>query len=340
MAESSWPNPADGRVIDDSEYEKLGITLAPSGGVYGNFTSPQLVYGDSSGLQVKVAADRYALVRGHAWWSGSTILTKSIGSNSSGSTRTDLVVLRLSRTTWAVTVEVVAGTPGAGAPSPTQNLSTTGTYELPLATVTVANSASSISAANVTYVATHIGTGGQLRAPSVAALAYVPGPHPGMSVVLDTGDEYTRNAANSAWVITNQVGWTAFTPVLTAVTTNPVLGTGGVAEGEYTVYAGKMCCYRGTFKFGSSGINVGSGQYLVSAPLPSTATLSTGSTAVGSFLARDSSGPLLYCGVTFMNASETRISFINAGTGLVAHNAPFAWAINDHLTWEIIYPIA
>lgn len=185
MAESSWPDPANSRVVDDSQYEKLGLAYGPSGGVVGDFTNPQLVYGDSSGRQVKIAADRYALVRGHAWWSGGSVLTVAIGANVSGSTRTDLVVLRLSRTTWAVNVVVIAGTPGAGAPSPVQNTGTTGSWDLPLATVSVANNASTISAANVTYVASHLlPDGGGYIVPSVAALAYIPHPLPGMKAAL------------------------------------------------------------------------------------------------------------------------------------------------------------
>ncbi len=154
-------------MIDDAEYEKVGATLGPSYGIMGDFTSPQLIYGDSSGRQIKVAADRYALVRGHVWWSGSTIVTKAIAANSSGSTRIDLIVLRLSRTTWDVTCEIIQGTPGAGEPSPTQDSGTTGVFEVVLAVVTVVNSASSISAGNVVYVAPHLDSGGgRLRIPS------------------------------------------------------------------------------------------------------------------------------------------------------------------------------
>jgi hypothetical protein len=198
VAESSWPSPSNGRVIDDTQYEKLAVSYGPSAGVVGDFTSPQLVYGDSTGMQIKIAADRYALVRGHAWWSGSSIFTKAISANASGSTRTDLVVLRLSRTTWDVTVVVVAGTPGSGAPAPTQNLGTTGSYDLPLATVTVASGAATISAANVTYVATHLsGDGGGYLVPSVAALAYVPSPFAGQRAALSDGNTYTYNG--TAW---------------------------------------------------------------------------------------------------------------------------------------------
>ena len=181
MAESSWPSPADGRVIDDVEFEKWGLALGPQGAVI-DYITQTVVFGDSTGMQVKIAADKYAHVRGHTWWSGSSTFTKAIGANSSGSTRVDLVVLRLSRTTWDVTVEVVPGTPGAGAPSATQSIATTGTWEFPLALVTVANNASTITAGNVTYVASHMVTDGKLVVANATALTYVPGRYTSMEV--------------------------------------------------------------------------------------------------------------------------------------------------------------
>jgi hypothetical protein len=210
VAESSWPNPATGRVIDDAGWEKMGILLGPYGGVVGDFTSPQLIYGDSSGRQIKVAADRYALVRGHTWWSGSSIVTVPIASNSSGSTRTDLVVLRMARTTWDVTLTVIAGTPGAGAPAPVQNGGTTGNWDLPLATVSVANGAATISAGNVTYVGPHLSPdGGGLRVATTAAAAYIPSPLTGMGASVTDGTELRYGG--SAWA--SKFGWSDFSPV-------------------------------------------------------------------------------------------------------------------------------
>jgi hypothetical protein len=212
VAESSWPNPATGRVVDDSGWEKLGISLGPAAAVYGDFTNPQLIYADSTGMQIKVAADRYAVVRGHVWWSGSSIVTKTIASNSSGSTRTDLVVLRFSRTTWDVTVQIVQGTPGAGPPSSTKNLGTTGVYELVLAQVTVANNASTITAGNVTYVATHVGSDGRVQVADVPSnsLAYVPQQYAGMEVsIAATAEIYIRNSSNNAWVLSHDASFPA-----------------------------------------------------------------------------------------------------------------------------------
>lgn len=198
MAESSWPSPSNSHTVDDASYEKLAVSYGPVAGVVGDFTSPQLVYGDASGMQVKVAASRYATVGGHEWTSGSTIFTLAIAANSSGSTRTDLVVLRLSRTTWNVNATVITGTPGSGAPSPVQNTGTTGSFDLPLATVTVASGASSISAANVTYLASHLASDGSgIIVNSQAALSYVPVPLAGQTATLSDGTQFTWTG--SAW---------------------------------------------------------------------------------------------------------------------------------------------
>jgi hypothetical protein len=190
VAESSWPSPSNGRTVTDIQYEKIGIGTGPVAGVIGDFTSPQLIYGDSSGRQIKVAADRYAVVGGHIWWSGSSIVTTAIAANASGSTRTDLVVLRLSRTTWDVNLVVIAGTPGSGAPSPVQNVGTTGSFDLPLATVTVASGTATITAGNVAYVAAHLGQEGVPRSPSQAALAYIPLKYPGMRALMSDGTRW------------------------------------------------------------------------------------------------------------------------------------------------------
>jgi len=240
VAESSWPTPDNGRTVDDASYEKLAIGYGPAAGVVGDFTSPQLVYGDSSGMQVKIAADRYAYVRGHTWWSGSTIFTQAIAANSSGSTRTDLIVLRLSRTTWNVNLTVIQGTPGSGAPAPVQSLTTTGSFDLPLATVTVASGASTIAAGNVTYVGMHLTPDGSgLRAPSYASLSYAPLKTEGQLVNVADGNIYRYH--NTAWIQQNPIyvkkpGATSRTNQTTAVA-DPDLTVTLPANQQYVFFA-------------------------------------------------------------------------------------------------------
>lgn len=71
----------------------------------------------------------------------------AIGANSSGSTRIDIVILKLDRTANTLILTVKAGTPGAGAPALTQVAG--GTWEFPIANITVANGASSIVTGNI-----------------------------------------------------------------------------------------------------------------------------------------------------------------------------------------------
>jgi hypothetical protein len=328
VAESSWPSPSNGHVVDDVSWEKLAINIGLSGGVYGDFTSPQLIFGDSTGLQVKVAADRYAYVRGHEWWSGSSIVTKAIASNSSGSTRTDLVVLRLSRTTWDVTVQIVQGTPGAGAPSPVQNVGTTGTWDLPLATVTVANSASTIAAGNVTYVAPHLSPdGGGLRVPTEAAAAYIPSPLTGMIAIVTDGTDLRYSG--SAWA--QKWGWKTWAP---------------------TVYQHML-----TTRVAVAGTTVNTARYLQQGKLViahadiSTTTVTTGGVAVS--LPVNSSERLIACGAggiyNTAGAPVNQSGTVSMGPGAPTDNVLFttftsAWVDTvtgtNSLRFTVVYEAA
>ncbi|RDG37970.1 hypothetical protein [Streptomyces corynorhini] len=143
MAQDSWPSPAhNDRVVTDTEYERIAARFSDDG-LWGNPTDPAALT-TSTGLQVTLRADLWASVRGHAWTSGTTAVTLPVPANTSGSTRTDRVVLRLDRSTWTVRAVIKQGTPGAGAPALTQDQSGTGVYEILLAGVTVPAGASSV----------------------------------------------------------------------------------------------------------------------------------------------------------------------------------------------------
>lgn len=170
MAQSSWPTVAGGRAINDTQWEQMASGFAADG-VVGAPTDTALVYADATGMQVKVRANKLALVRGHGWASGGAEFTKTIGANSSGSTRIDLIVLRLTRSTWDVTIEVKAGTPGAGVPALTQDAtgSGAGVYEIAVAQVNVANGAATIAATDVTPLARFIGGASSSSRPKLYA---------------------------------------------------------------------------------------------------------------------------------------------------------------------------
>lgn len=60
--------------------------------------------------------------------------------------------------------------------------------------------------------------------------------------------------------------FSTWTPVLTAATTNPTLGSGSVQDGGY-VQIGKLVTAWFHIQFGSSGISAGSGDYRISLPV-------------------------------------------------------------------------
>jgi microcystin-dependent protein len=152
MTETSWP--FDSGTVDETTWSRMARVWGGTGIVgYAAGTSAQ-VYGDSSGRQVKIKAGQ-AQVRGHHWYSDAEV-TKSIGANSSGNPRIDRVVLRLDPSANSLALAVLAGTPGSSPSAPALTQTDSGTYELSLAQVYVANGASTISAGNVTEERTFI----------------------------------------------------------------------------------------------------------------------------------------------------------------------------------------
>lgn len=156
MAESSWPSPAhNSRAVSDREYELL-VSGYSGDALLGSPSDTPIVYADGSAMSIKVRPDRYGLVRAHMWYSGTVEYSITIGANASGAVRQDLVVLRLDRTTWNVTLVVKAGTAGAGVPALTQDLGTTGVFEIPVAVVRTTSGQSTIGASDVTITGAYL----------------------------------------------------------------------------------------------------------------------------------------------------------------------------------------
>ncbi|TYK45149.1 hypothetical protein [Actinomadura decatromicini] len=155
MAEASWPvSTYNGGAVTEAEFEQEAAHFTEDGwymdpnGVYLD-TAGGPVYADSSGMTVKVRADKYASVRGFAYHSGGTDVSLSITPNSSGATRYDRVVLELDRSTWEVRAAIVEGSPGAGVPPVTRDEGTTGVWQMPSSVVTVGSGAATINAGDV-----------------------------------------------------------------------------------------------------------------------------------------------------------------------------------------------
>ncbi|TDC02274.1 hypothetical protein E1091_01100 [Micromonospora fluostatini] len=160
MVSFSYPNPDynDGEVVE-GEYERLMAPLTPDG-LIGHPSDDPPVFTNGVGTRVvRIIRSRRAYVRGFIYDSGGTDLEVTLAANTSGTTRVDLVVLRLDRSTWRVREAVITGTPGQGAPSP---LDTSAYFDFPLAAVTVAHNASTLAAGATKLLAWYVRSDGQI----------------------------------------------------------------------------------------------------------------------------------------------------------------------------------
>ncbi len=244
MAESSSPTIAGSRSVADQEYEVMSSGFAADG-VMVPWSSSTPVFGDSSGRQVKVRANFYALVGGHYYSSGTSDLIKSISANASGSTRIDLVVLGLNRSTLAVTSYVKNGTPGAGVPPALQRDArglTTGIWEIPLAQVTVVNGAATIAAGDVTNIgwfssgSTVVTTSTSALQPPVADYSELRHSDTGLTYEAVSG-AWRRAPWGTAWGFQKGNQWTGSGSIYSLTTS---MADSGMRTGSYAFLAGRM----------------------------------------------------------------------------------------------------
>lgn len=131
--------------------------------------------------------------------------------------------------------------------------------------------------------------------------------------------------------------WLSWTPVLTAATTNPTLGSGSTQEGRY-VQLGSLVAFWGRIAFGSAGAAAGSGNYRVSSPV----NLQGHSAVTGGYSLFDSNtGNRTDGQIRFVTTSGStnlfRLDYLSAypiGTLVgVTNAAPWTWAASDQLNY-------
>ena len=144
MAQNSWP--FENADTTESQFSKLFNRLKSSGVAGYPADTALKVTGDSSGMNVKVAAG-FAIVRGFAYENTASV-TLTVGA-SSANPRIDLVCLKLDPTANSIVLEVVAGTPAVTPSAPTLTQTETGIYELEIGRVTVPALATVIAAGDV-----------------------------------------------------------------------------------------------------------------------------------------------------------------------------------------------
>lgn len=167
--------------------------------------------------------------------------------------------------------------------------------------------------------------------------------------IYETDTKETLVYSGAAWVTTSDIdqspfaSWTSYTPVLTAATTNPTLGSGSVVSGRYT-RIGKLVAYRFYIAFGTSGVNAGSGSYRISLPVSSTTTGGAGVLTMGSLFVYDSSTTNAYTGLMGNTSNATYLSDIYYAQGgalaALSNSTPWTWAASDQIRGFIIYEAA
>lgn len=213
MAETYWPA-VPARTVNDLQFDIMVGAQTPEG-LVGLPTDPTFVFADGTGRQVKFRAERYALLRGKLWYSGTTDVVAAVAANASGSTRIDLPVIGLDRATWVVSGYVKAGTPGAGVPPTLEQVTTgsTGKYEIAAGgAVTVVNGA-------VTLNGSDVQAGGLFVAPGSYVCTSTTRPavvRPGMRLheidtgrgVVGVGGVWMETYGDTGWVTVDpSAGW-------------------------------------------------------------------------------------------------------------------------------------
>lgn len=136
---------------------------------------------------------------------------------------------------------------------------------------------------------------------------------------------------------------TPFTPTLTAVTTNPTLGTGGTAAMSWS-RQGDLVVGRFHVQFGTSGVSAGSGEYFLDLPVTADPG-GLGRLVLGAGWLIDSSDSTstgIKLAVVDLALSQDpggdTIRLMLEGNRTVRHNNPWTWAASDELMGEFSYP--
>jgi hypothetical protein len=245
VAQSSWPTVAGGHAVSDTQWEQMTPGFAADG-IIGTVSDTTVVFGDSTGLQVKLRANKYGLVRGHGWTSGTVDTVLTLAANPSGSTRIDLAVLRFDRTTQAATMVIKAGTPGAGAPAlqrdPVTNAA--GLYEVAVAQITVGPGATSISPVNVAVLHPYV-SGPPIIVVDLATLNLVtPPPYGTLATAANqpyvyTSSGWVRADWNSGWGVIGGHDYTSSGVALAAGLSAGTEYTFNMDAGSITFTAGR-----------------------------------------------------------------------------------------------------
>ena len=130
--------------------------------------------------------------------------------------------------------------------------------------------------------------------------------------------------------------WTGFTPLLTAVTTNPTLGSGSSQSGRYVVI-GKTVIVDVRIAFGT-GASAGSGAYSISLPV----TAANVNCLIGNWFGQDQSSGARQTGLMFTGSTTQASLTYTAASGfpLVGNSTPWTWSNSDLIWASMTYEAA
>lgn len=139
---------------------------------------------------------------------------------------------------------------------------------------------------------------------------------------------------------------TPYTPVLKGTTTDPVLGTNGILHGFFYRAWDQIYCW-GEFRFGTAGINIGSGVYTVSIPAAADGSLigSTsfpgGGSVVGNGIVWDASTDSGKRPLVAQLRDNFTLQFMHptgdSGSELINSGSPVTWTFSDGVSWSVAY---
>lgn len=169
-------------------------------------------------------------------------------------------------------------------------------------------------------------------------------------VIYAQGDHYLRTGTPSSYVdnfrLIGSTGrlvgageslgpWTAYTPSLTASTTNPTLG-GGASAGGAWVAIGRVVIYRFAITFGGAGAAAGSGIYRVSLPRPPANTNNI--IPVGECWLYDSNLATSRVAGLFIEGASPGYAIIRADNVIAVNEvSPWTWASGDTIAGTLVY---
>ena len=142
----------------------------------------------------------------------------------------------------------------------------------------------------------------------------------------------------------NTIGAVAesYTPALTAVTTNPTLGTGSFQGGSYQLLQ-KRAFVEGAIYFGSSGAAAGTGNYRIS--VPSAVSIKSNNAPIGFGLFYDASAGFIFYPMQAFYISATTFQLVVASpaysaASVLSSTVPVVPANSDQIRYTLCYEVA